>query len=56
MAANFLRGKNWRRLGNDIEHIQHWTTWGFQKFVGRKLRIRTVRQPFPWTLIVGERQ
>src|SRR3989344_28255 len=54
MASNFLRGKNWSRLGNDIEHIQHWTTWGFQKFVGEKLKIRVVRQPFPWTLIVGE--
>ncbi|MBI4084849.1 MAG: class I SAM-dependent methyltransferase [Candidatus Levybacteria bacterium] len=55
MASNFLRGKNWSRFGNDIEHIQHWTTWGFQKLVEKKLRIQTIRQPFPWTLIVGEK-
>lgn len=55
MASNFLRGKNWSRFGNDIEHIQHWTSFAFQKFVGKKLKIRKVRLPFPWTLIVGEK-
>lgn len=55
MASNFLRGKNWSRWGNDIEHIQHWTSREFQRFVARKLKIRTVRKPFPWTLIVGEK-
>lgn len=55
MLSNFLRGKNWSRFGNDIEHIQHWTAPGFKKFVGKRLKIRSVRQPFPWTLIVGSK-
>ena len=33
MLAQLLRGKNWSRLGNDIEHINHWTFVSFPKFV-----------------------
>ncbi len=55
MASNFLRGKNWKRLGNDIDHIQHWSAWRFKKFVEKRLSIVTVRQPFPWTLIVSRK-
>lgn len=53
--ANFLRGKNLARWGNDIEHLQHWTTKGIANLVGRFCKIRTVRTPFPWTLVVGEK-
>lgn len=59
MIANFLRGKNLSRWGNDIEHIQHWTSKEFQKFIihpfsklRTKFRILKVRHPFPWTLLL----
>ena len=55
MLANFLRGKNWSRWGNDIEHINHWSTDAFRKFVGKELKVITVRQPFPWTLLIAEK-
>ena len=29
--ANFLRGKNISRWGNDIEHIQHWSSTGITR-------------------------
>ncbi len=60
MLSNFLRGKNVSRLGNDIEHINHWTFFGFEKFVkenvGSKAQILSRRYPFPWTMLVLEKQ
>lgn len=55
MLGNLLRGKNISRLGNDIEHINHWTFWQFRKFVAKKLKIRRCLSPIPWTLIVAEK-
>lgn len=54
-TANFLRGKNLSRWGNDIEHIQHWSTRGIAKLVGSQFTVRKVRSPFPWSLIVAEK-
>lgn len=55
MGANFMRGKNLSRLGNDIEHINHWSTNAFQKFVGKELEVLKVRRPFPWTLLIAKK-
>jgi 2-polyprenyl-3-methyl-5-hydroxy-6-metoxy-1,4-benzoquinol methylase len=59
MGSNFLRGKNWSRLGNDIEHINHWTMFGFLKFVeknaGVKVKVIQKRYPFPWTMLLLEK-
>lgn len=56
MLGNFLRGKNWSRLGNDIEHINHWTFWHFQKMVEKYMDIKLVRYPVPWTLIIAKKR
>ena len=56
MLAQLLRGKNWSRWGNDIEHINHWTFFGFQKFVGTYARIIAVRIPFFWTILLVEKK
>lgn len=56
MMANFIRGKNWSRWGNDIEHINHWSTGAFTKFVSKKFKILSVRRPFAWTLLTGEKR
>ncbi len=59
MLAQLIRGKNWSRLGNDIEHIQHWTMFSFPKFVkrnsGTKIRILAKRYPFAWTMLLLEK-
>ncbi|MEK7573477.1 MAG: class I SAM-dependent methyltransferase [Patescibacteria group bacterium] len=53
MGANFLRGKNLSRWGNDIEHIQHWTSSRFEEFViGQGLKVIKKRHPFPWTMLL----
>lgn len=59
MGSNFLRGKNVSRFGNDIEHINHWTFFGFEKFVkenaGVPIKILKRRYPFPWTMLILEK-
>ena len=59
MLAQLIRGKNWSRLGNDIEHINHWTMFGFPKFVkknaGSKIKILAKRFPFAWTMLFLEK-
>ncbi len=56
MLGNLLRGKNVSRFGNDIEHINHWTFWQFEKFVGKKLKIKKAIHPLPWTFIIAEKK
>lgn len=56
ILANFVRGKNWSRFGNDIEHINHWSMFGFEKFVGTKYTVVKRKNPFPWTIIVGKKK
>jgi 2-polyprenyl-3-methyl-5-hydroxy-6-metoxy-1,4-benzoquinol methylase len=51
-GANFLRGKNVRRWGNDPGHVQHWSYRGFRAFVGRRLEVVASRAPFPWTVLL----
>jgi 2-polyprenyl-3-methyl-5-hydroxy-6-metoxy-1,4-benzoquinol methylase len=57
MLAQLVRGKNWSRFGNDIEHINHWTMFGFPKFVKRnsKVQILAKRFPFAWTMLLLEK-
>ena len=58
MLAQLIRGKNWSRLGNDIEHINHWTMLGFPKFVKKnaKVKILAKRFPFAWTMVLLEKK
>lgn len=55
MLAQLLRGKNWSRWGNDIEHINHWTALGFRRFVHKYLTIASFQLPFFWTMILAEK-
>lgn len=58
MLAQLIRGKNWSRFGNDIEHINHWTMLGFPKFVKKnsKVKILSKRFPFAWTMLLLEKK
>ncbi len=55
MMGNLLRGKNIKRLGNDIEHIQHWTNKNFVKFVSKHLTVKSNITPLPWSLVVAQK-
>src|ERR1035437_6082749 len=58
MLAQLVRGKNWSRLGNDIEHINHWTMFNFSKFVKKNARVKILakRFPFAWTMLLLEKK
>lgn len=53
--ANFLRGKNISRFGNDREHINHWSKGSIARLVGRYFKVQAVKSPFPWTIVVGNK-
>ncbi len=50
-----LRGKNVLRFGSHPEHIQHWSTGAFEKFVKETLVIKDIRTPLPWTMITAKK-
>lgn len=51
-AMNFLRGKNLTRFGNDIEHVQNWSSGKFVSLLETYFEILEVRKPFPWTMVL----
>ena len=53
--ANFMRGKNWRTLGDDPEHVQHWTGPAFVALVRSRLQVMRVTYSFPWVIVLGHR-
>jgi ubiquinone/menaquinone biosynthesis C-methylase UbiE len=56
MLSNFLRGKNLSRLGNDIEHINHWNYPSFRKYLIKNgIKIKKILFPYPWMLVLGEK-
>ena len=38
-------------LGNTPGHVNHWTRWGFHKFVESRFHVQQVRSPLPWTMV-----
>jgi len=53
MLENLVRLKNVSRLGNDIEHINHWTFFGFRKFL-KKHNVKIIKYyaPLPLPLLI----
>jgi SAM-dependent methyltransferase len=50
-AGNLARGRYVRDLGNTPGHVNHWTRWGFTRFVNTYFEVEQVRNPLPWTMI-----
>lgn len=54
--ANFVRGKNLTRFGNDSGHINYWNFFSFPNFLKKNaLKIKKIKFPFPWILVLGEK-
>ena len=49
-AANFLRGKNWFRWGNDNEHIHFWGKRTFRELLEHYGEIVLLETSFPWII------
>jgi len=55
--ANLLRGKNLSRLGNDPEHVNHWSQRGFAQFLRESgLTLLALEAPFPWLVALAEHE
>lgn len=49
--GNLLALKNIRRLGNPIDHINHWGYTGFRRFLNAHSSQRwNMDRSFPWTI------
>lgn len=54
IMANFLRGKYLKNFGNHPEHINHWTSIGFESFLKNQgLKIIKSKHPFAWTIVLA---
>ncbi len=53
--ANFIRGKNLSRWGNDEDHVNSWSSKDFENLIKRKLGILVVKKPFPWTIVSSKK-
>lgn len=53
MLSNLAMGKNVTRLGNDIEHCNHFTVPSFRKLLSTRFNLTTVTTSYPWILATG---
>lgn len=53
--GNLLSGRHLHDLGNTPGHLNHWSSRGFERFVGQVARVRGVARPFPWTILRAEK-
>lgn len=57
MLSNLARGKNVTRLGNDPEHLHHWTKTSFGRFLAQQLDILEIDTSYPWIVaLCGSRK
>jgi hypothetical protein len=54
MLSNLLRGKNITRLGNDIDHHNHWGKRSFEKLCASEFNVLSVETSYPWVLALLE--
>ena len=54
MLSNLAMGKNITRLGNDIEHCNHFTVPKFKQLLGTRFDLTTVTTSYPWILATGK--
>ncbi len=53
IGANLFRGKYLKNFGNHPEHINHWSAWGFEKFLkDQGLHVVKSKHPFAWSLVL----
>ena len=52
--ANLARGKNLRTLGDDPEHVSHWTARTFLRLLNKRVKVTRVAYAFPWVIAVAD--
>lgn len=56
MLTNLARGKNIARLGNDVEHVNHWWPGRLKRFLERQFVVDSVGTVFPWIVASAHRR
>lgn len=51
---NFMRGKYWRDWGNTPDHVNHWSSRKFKRFVEQHLEVVELRKPLPWNMVLAK--
>ncbi len=55
--ANLARGAYWQHWGNTPEHINHWSVWGFRRFIKPLFNEVAVLNPVGvWTMLLAEKK
>jgi 2-polyprenyl-3-methyl-5-hydroxy-6-metoxy-1,4-benzoquinol methylase len=54
MLSNLAMGKNITRLGNDIEHCNHFTVASFRRLLSTRFDLNRVTTSYPWILASGQ--
>lgn len=54
--ANFFRGKNMMRWGNDPSHINHWTKRSIVLFVQKRCSVIETNLSFPWIILLCKKK
>jgi ubiquinone/menaquinone biosynthesis C-methylase UbiE len=54
--GNLARLKFVCQFGNTPEHINHWSAFGFRRFIANHLEILRATNPFLWTFILAEKR
>lgn len=50
-AGNLARRRYVREWGNTPGHVNHWSRWGFERFVAKRFEVEDVASPLPWTMV-----
>jgi 2-polyprenyl-3-methyl-5-hydroxy-6-metoxy-1,4-benzoquinol methylase len=50
-VGNMVRGRYVGQFGNTPGHVNHWTRWGFRRFVGTRFHVQQSFSPLPWTMV-----
>lgn len=52
--STFIRGKYMRNFGRLPEHLQFWSSGKFIKLISKRTKLKKVRKPFPWAIVLCE--
>jgi 2-polyprenyl-3-methyl-5-hydroxy-6-metoxy-1,4-benzoquinol methylase len=53
MLSNLVAGKNVRRFGNDVEHVNHWNPSSFRRLLEPRFDVLRVTTSYPWVLCLA---
>lgn len=51
--SNLARGKNVTRLGNDVEHVNHWGRRSFRRLIETRFSVQRESSAYPWILALA---